>query len=379
MIKVALLKVEDYRENEVNEALAKGLSLLGIEEDFFRGKKVLLKPNFLAPSAVDKAVCTHPVVFKGIASLAGEMGAQLTAGDSPGFGSASMVASACGINGPLQELGIPLVPFNEKVKTSFPEGRVCKSFLLAPPVVEADVVVSLARLKTHNLTYYTGAVKNLYGCIPGREKAALHLRYHDIENFSSMLADLYGLVKPELAVVDGIVSMEGPGPRGGSPRKTGFIVLSKDAVAADTVACKLVGIEPEEVLHLKYAGEMGFGVADFKDIEIVGDSFTELKVKGFKKADGAPLSTGFIPTRLSKFLRNCFIPLPFVQEDSCRGCSICAESCPPKTIAMEDKAVIDHSKCIRCYCCQELCPHKAIKLKKRFRFPCRLVKNTYKR
>jgi len=161
--------------------------------------------------------------------------------------------------------------------------------------------------------------------------------------------------------------MEGPGPRRGNPRKTGFLVMSEDAVAADVVSCKLVGINPKEVLHLKFAGEMGFGEADYNELELVGDKADDLKVKDFEQAEGSTLATGYIPSFLVSVLRNHFIPLPHIIAQKCRGCNICVESCPAGIIKMGRTAQIDEDKCIRCYCCQELCPHEAIILKRRLR------------
>ncbi len=366
MVRVALLKVNSYQEELVKESIVTGLSLLGLKGDFFDEKRVLLKPNFLAASPVEKAVCSHPAVVGGIASVAQEMKGRVEVGDSPGFGSVFKVAESCGVAATLKELNVPLVSFEDNIEASFPEGEVCKTFPLARRVNEVDKIISVARLKTHNLTKYTGAVKNLYGCISGRHKASLHLRYNEIELFSRMLVDLLGAVRPALSLVDGIVSMEGPGPRKGDPRFTGFMVMSQDAVAADAVACRMVGINPEEVLHLKYAGEKGFGVTDISKIEIVGDKEESIAVKVFKQADSDSPVTGAVPSFLVRFLRNYFVPLPKIIPGKCQGCQICAHSCPPGIIKVNKVAEIDKNECIRCYCCQELCPHEAITLKKRF-------------
>ena len=368
MSRVAVIKVEDYQEESVKEAIIKGMSLLGLKEGFFKDKQVLLKPNFLAPSPVERAVCSHPAVIGAVAATTAEMGGVVKAGDSPGLGSVFKVAQSCGASQVLENLGVPLVSFEEPVEVKFPQGRICRSFPLARPVVETDMIISLARLKTHNLTRYTGAVKNLYGCISGRHKAAFHLRYNSVEHFSQMLADLLGLIPPALSVVDGIVSMEGPGPRAGNPRFTGFMVISEDAAAADAAACSLVGIDPEKILHLKYAGEMGYGIHKINQLEMVGDSPLELKVKNFKQASGTSIIVkGFNHPLVARILRNLFVPIPDIIPEKCRGCSVCAESCPAGVISMEKKAYINQNGCIRCYCCQELCPHEAIRLKRSFR------------
>ncbi len=369
MSRAAILKVDDYQQETIEEAFVKGIQLLGLPENFFKNKKVLLKPNFLAPSPVERAVCSHPSIIGAAASISAGMGGIVSAGDSPGLGSVFKAARSCGAAEVLESLGVPLVSFENPVEVKFPQGVICRSFPLARPVLETDMVISLARLKTHNFTGYTGAVKNLYGCISGRHKAALHLRYHRVEHFSRMLADLFGLIPPALSVVDGIVSMEGPGPRGGNPRFTGFLIMSEDGVAADAVACSLVGMNPEKVLHLKYAGEMGYGVHKINQLDLVGDSFQQLQVRGFKQAPGSSFSIrGFNHPLVSRFLRNLLISIPDIIPEKCTGCRVCAEHCPAEVINMDKKAYINQNGCIRCYCCQELCPHDAVRLKKSFRF-----------
>jgi len=367
MVKVALLRVEDYDYQKVEDAIRRGLALLDIGEDFFQGKEVLLKPNLLAPAPLEKPVCSHPSVVRGMARVAQEGGGKVGVGDSPGLGSVQRVARACGLTPLLQELGVPLLSFEDKVEKKFPEGGICKAFPLTSLLEEKEVLVNLARLKTHNLTRYTGAVKNLYGCIPGHQKGAYHLRFNQVENFHKMLGDLLGLVRPPLSLVDGIVSMEGPGPRRGNPRSTGFLVMSRDAVAADVMACRLVGINPEEVLHLKHAGEMEFGVTKYQEIELVGDPEEELRVQGFQQSQGSGAPTGIIPPFLANLMRDLFIFLPRVIPDQCKACGVCVESCPAEVITMDKEvARIDTKNCIRCYCCQELCPHEAIVLERSF-------------
>ncbi len=370
MTKVVLLKVADYQEGRVKEAVEESLELLGLGEDFFKEKKVLLKPNLLTSFSPERGACSHPAVVKAMAVAAQKAGGRVSLGDSPGFESLERVARAAGISAALQGLDVPLVSFDDqKTDIRFPTGRICKAFSLGAPVVQTELLVNLARLKTHSLTGYTGAVKNLYGCLSGHSKAGLHLRYHDIRDFSMMLADLAGLIRPALSLVDGIVSMEGPGPRRGTPRRTGFLVVSRDPVAADAVACTLVGIDPQEVLHLKYADEAGYGCAQVKSLEVLGNRLEDLRVKGFKKASTHMHSTGRIPKSLLRLFRDYYLPFPQVEKVKCRGCRVCMENCPPGIITMDKTAVIDYSRCIRCYCCQELCPHEAVDLKRRLRKP----------
>jgi uncharacterized protein (DUF362 family)/Pyruvate/2-oxoacid:ferredoxin oxidoreductase delta subunit len=364
MSKVALLPVADYGEAGVRDAVQAGMALLGLEQDFFAGKKVLLKPNLLTSFSVERGVCSHPTVVRAAALAAQETGGRVTLGDSPGFEKVERVARAAGMVEAVKDLDIPLVSFdNDKTDVKFPSGKVCKAFPLGTPVAETEVLVNLARLKTHSYTGYSGAVKNLYGCLSGRSKVSFHMRYNELQAFSRMLADLAGLLRPALSVVDGIVSMEGPGPRRGTPRQNGFFIMSRDPVAADAVACTLVGIDPGDILHLRFAQEAGYGTADIPSLEIVGASLDRLRVKGFKKAPTHQADRRWPPGFLVRMFRDYFLSYPRVEKGKCRACGVCAENCPAAVIRVDKEAVIDYSRCIRCYCCQELCPYEAVELR----------------
>lgn len=369
MSKVALMRVPHYQEELVLDAFKSGISLLGLGEGFFKNKQVLLKPNFLTSFNAERGTCSHPAVIRAAALAALQGGGAVSLGDSPGFERVERVAKVLGVTSAIQDLDIPLVSFDDqKTEVKFPQGKFCKSFPLGSPAARAQVLVNLPRLKTHSFTGYSGAVKNLYGCISGRSKMALHMRYHELGDFSRMLADLAGYLQPALTVVDGIVSMEGPGPRRGTPRPTGFLIMSRDPVAADAVACTLVGIPPREILHLRYAHEAGYGVARVDSLEIVGDSLKDLKVKGFKRAPAYQIEKRFPPGFLVRLFRDYFLPLPQVEEGRCRGCRVCVDNCPSSVIRLEEgKTSVDYSRCIRCYCCYELCPHEAVELRRLLR------------
>lgn len=147
----------------------------------------------------------------------------------------------------------------ESVDVKNASGRIFKSFILSKQVLQADVMISLPKLKTHGLTLFTGGVKNNFGCVTGLNKARMHLRAQDPETFSQMLVDLLGAVQPELTVMDAVVGMEGNGPSNGLPKKVNAILASKDSVALDAVACKMVGIEPFMVPSTRLAHEQGKG------------------------------------------------------------------------------------------------------------------------
>ncbi len=132
-------------------------------------------------------------------------------------------------------------------------------------LLEADVFITLPVLKTHALTYFTGALKNQWGCLPQYDRILLH-RYLD-----PLLATLHRVLQPKLAVMDGIMGMEGRGPTNGKPRRLDVILASRDAVALDAAAMRLVGLEPQRARHVVLAAEQGLGRIHAQDIEVEGD------------------------------------------------------------------------------------------------------------
>jgi uncharacterized protein (DUF362 family)/Pyruvate/2-oxoacid:ferredoxin oxidoreductase delta subunit len=325
----------------------------------------LLKPNLLVASAADSHVTTHPTVFRAVAQHLQKAGAELLYGDSPGFGPLSLVARRAGLTQVANDIGITLADFSTGQTVSFPEGRFIKQFTIASSVLDADGIVSLPKFKTHGLVRLTGAIKNQFGCIPGLLKGQFHSRLPDVERFCQMLVDLNRLLRPRLYVMDGIVAMEGNGPRSGDPRSLGILLLSDDPVALDATACRIANLDPYLVPTNKWGDAWGLG--HIEQVEILGDSLDPFIKPDFRIHRGRAHHTG----RLSfwaRLVRDWIVARPLVVHDNCTRCGICVQVCPvnPKAIGMRSKGGDrqpprhDYALCIRCYCCQEMCPDKAI-------------------
>ncbi|MBE0417670.1 MAG: DUF362 domain-containing protein, partial [Coriobacteriia bacterium] len=257
---VALVRCETYDEDVVHAAVGRGLELLGGADRFVTpGERVLLKPNLLVASAPGSSVTTHPSVFAAVARHLADAGANLSYGDSPAVGRPEGVARRAGLADVAAHLDIPFADFTNSRDFSARDGQVVKRWSIAEGVFAADRVVSLPKMKTHALTRMTGAVKNQFGCIPGARKGEFHARMPDIRRFAQMLVDLCAAVAPRLYVMDGIVAMEGNGPRGGDSRPVGVLLLSDDPVALDATACRLMGLDPTLVETVTLGQESGLG------------------------------------------------------------------------------------------------------------------------
>jgi ferredoxin len=237
-------------------------------------------------------------------------------------------------------------------------------------VLEADGLVSLAKLKAHQLTRITGAVKNQFGCLPGLRKGEFHVRMNDIDRFSRMLVDLNRVVRARLFVVDGIVAMEGNGPRSGDPRPMNVLIFGDDPIAIDATICRLVGLDERLVATVVHGERTGLGSTD---VRYVGDPLESFVDEAFD-VNRAPGSTTGRLSGPFTFARNIIVPRPTIVAERCTLCGTCVEVCPvePKAVAWPTaagaagKVPPEHtfSRCIRCYCCQEMCPSRAIEVER---------------
>ena len=273
MARVALVPCNSYDEEKVFAAVQTGVNLMGGISAFVKpDEKILLKPNLLSKALPQRAITTHPAVFSAVARLLREEGyTHISYGDSPGSPTATpqKAAESCGIGEAAQKYGIALADFESGSIVTFPKGYRAKSFYLCHGVQEADAFINLPKMKTHALERITGAVKNLYGCICGINKAAGHAQYPDSTVFAEMLADLHRYVKPRLHIMDGIVAMEGNGPTSGTPKAMNLLLFSDDPVALDTVFAALVNLDPATVPTNTAGAAAGIGTCNPDDIGIL--------------------------------------------------------------------------------------------------------------
>jgi len=352
-MKVSIVGCESYEQEEVDCAVREAIRMIRFK--FKKGAKVLLKPNLLAPFSPEKAVTTHPAILIALCKILKEEGAKVFIGDSPGYPSAKKTLRVCGMEKVAEQYGANILDFNRLtlIELENDKNAILKKVRLPDILKKADLIINLPKLKTHGFMKYTGAVKNLYGFIPGGKKGYYHLITGTEKRFASMLIDLHGFVKPQLTIMDAVVGMEGNGPTAGNPKETGLILASRDCTALDIVASEIIGYKTEEITTITEARARGLNTKTEK----IG--LTDAKVF-YKK-----------PFRMhQKILPKFVLNLVYkdrisINNQKCEKCLICYKQCPAKAIELKNDALkINEKECIKCYCCHELCPEQAVVIKK---------------
>ena len=362
--RVSIVQCSDYAD--VKKAIKKSLDLIGgIEKIIVPGSRVLLKPNVLAIRPPEDAVTTHPAVVSAMCELVSEAGGIPFVGDGSGVTRPDSTATAealrvSGIEAAASSCGAELINFETSgfVEVDVPGARQFSRLYISKAVLEADVIISLPKLKTHELTLYTGAVKNFFGTVPRKIRKDAHC-LEDRDLFGEALVDIYSFVKPHLAVMHGVVGMEGDGPARGIPAQAGVIMASYDCVALDMVASELIGFDPMQVPTNKAALARGLGA---RHPELAGVLLEEVKVSFKKPTSGV---TALVPPFFRKALRRHLTVRPFINTSRCTLCKACFLNCSANAIEEAGNAPrINDEKCIQCYCCRELCPNDAVEVKK---------------
>jgi len=305
-VKVSLIRCDDYDPAKVQAALLKHFELHGGINAFInKGDKVLIKPNMIAPRPPQCAVQTDPVVIVELAKIFLDFGAKPFIADSPAWSNAAACAEALGIVEPLKKLGVRIRQLGKPVKCTLEHSGT--KIGISSVALEADKIINLPKLKTHQQIVATIAVKNMFGCVSGKAKAIWHYRKGaTFDNFCTMLIDIYKLLSPVITIIDAIVVMEGPGPIRGNPRKLGWLAASVDPMAAEVICCDLTGFSPERLPLIRTAEKIGFGCTNKQNIQIVGDLPSADMPVRLVPAEQTPLR--FTPARIVKsILRQIFI------------------------------------------------------------------------
>lgn len=250
----------------VKAAVRECMEVCGWREWVPREARVVIKANLCTtiPGKVEMSN-TDPAIAAAVCEVLAERTNRITIGESDGLREgAARAFEVSGYQEIAKRCGVTLMNFSREkwVQTACPPAGVIG---LPKPLLDADVFITLPVLKTHALTYFTGSLKNQWGCLPQYDRILFH-RWLD-----PMLVSLHRLLRPAFSLMDGIVGMEGRGPTNGKPRRLDVILASRDGVALDAAAMRLVGLDPRRARHIVQAAREGLGRIEAGEIELVGE------------------------------------------------------------------------------------------------------------
>jgi len=267
---VGLFAAADYGV-DLADVIARGLDIL---RPAVRARRILLKPNLVEYES-GSAINTHPLVVAGAAVAFLRAGAsEVVVGEGPGHRrDIEYLLTATGLYEHLHELGLRFVDLNHDDVTAVPlKSRFTglAELWLPREVLKADLVVSVAKLKTHHWAGMTAGMKNLFGAVPGAvygwPKNLLHFR-----GIHESILDLNATIKPGFCIVDAIVGMEGDGPISGHARPLGFVAMGRDPTAVDATCARIIGLDPARLTYLAEAARF-LGNIDERRIHQRGES-----------------------------------------------------------------------------------------------------------
>ena len=325
------------------------------------GKKVVIKPNVLRTSTAAEHIVTNPMILRAVIEKVEEMSpAEIVVGDNPGlfnygdnensFISTGLMEAAKG--------------YYKNIGNTIRQCAFHPDFLpevgVSQEIMDADILISLPKFKTHGLTVMTGAIKNSYGILPGAQKARLHQIAGSPARFHEVIVEVFRLRVPDLFIMDAVVGMEGNGPASPDLRQIGLVLAADNAVAMDAVVATMMGLDPARLRFLQKAKEEELGDFTPGTIEIDG----ELQVLADFKLPplGGEAITG--NPAISELMNVRSRVRPQADPERCTACGSCVDHCPVSALFMQgDIPQVKADTCIACFCCQEICPEKAMSLK----------------
>lgn len=346
---VVIQKVDEYNLNKLKNVIGQALNKINFKVK--PKSKVLIKPNLLTAAEPTKSVTTHPVFLEAICSILKDC--ELYIGESPGnhMQSFKHVCNVTGVTDVAKRYNAKLINFNAEPITKSVGKLSGQELYITKFIKEVDLVINLPKLKTHSLMLYTGAVKNLFGLVPGGKKAQYHATNKSKDDFARLLIDICLNAKPSLTIMDGIIAMEGNGPSNGQPKRLGLVIVSRNPFALDYVVGRMIGFN-NKVYTTKLALKEKL-IAPNR-VNVIGPFF---KIKLKKPTTYA----NSLPMWLSGLVLGKLTPYPKIDHSKCKQCWVCVNVCPVQAMIKKNKyPVCKKKECIACYCCHELCPHNAI-------------------
>jgi len=369
--KVFLHKQDDYDVSQLLDIMSHALVEVGVDLKSFDGKRVALKPNLITGVSPESGIVTDPAFFEAAVKLVKKYKGTPVLLESPAFMPLDRVLKKTGYDEVVEREGLEIADTRDVVDIENPNARKFRYFTVAKGFMEADYILNLPKLKTHGLTYYTGAVKNLFGLIHGLSKSKWHIKAPSADQFVIFLIDFYEALMLHkknqfIHIVDGIRGLEGEGPgTSGRAKIANVVIAGTDGAAVDSVSVRTVSLDYKRLRTSMEAQDRGLGCYDMESVQILGES-----LESFTAVFDPPVTKSGM-TRWpfnSRFVKNLLVEKPVPHGDKCTLCYQCKKICPAGAIDKKhgDKKIpsYDYDKCIRCYCCMEVCPEAAISLRK---------------
>jgi len=350
---VSLIKCENYEYENVKRAVEECISLIGGVKKFIKpNERVMIKPNIANSLPPERGDTTHPAIVRSTIEIVKKITKNIQIGESSASLQPEKTLDAfrvSGIKRVADDLNIEIVNFSAKkfVKKNIKGYSVVDTANFAEDILNCDKIINLPKLKSHNNTFITGAIKNCFGCVDKAERERLHkLDPIGKTKLSQGVVNIFSTIKPTINIMDAVIGMDGLGTPAGNPKKIGLILSSADAVSLDAVSSEIVGIHPFYIPTTKYAHKRNLGIGDINRIKIVGEKLENVKITDFKY----PIT----------YTKNENIKLIPVFNENCIKCMECVENCPMKAIS--DNLKINREKCISCFVCQEICENNGISI-----------------
>ncbi|MGB9721364.1 MAG: DUF362 domain-containing protein [bacterium] len=344
------MKVRVYIKDvyDLNQTIAQAFEDFGLKD--LNQRRVFVKPNMLRISRPEECINTDPIVIESVVDYLVNNSANVVVGDNPipQVVNEIEVSKECGFfdaaKGRFRNIG----RYVKKIKLRH---KSAKDIYVSRDILDTDLLISLPKLKTHELTILSVAIKNQFGIIPGGIKPKLHFQCPTLDDFCRLLIEVYNIKKPDLIIVDALNIIDARG----KVYKPDKLIVGEDAWAVDYVCALFVGIKPETSPLMRIA--INEKLFDPDRIEIVGD-FTPIKRFAIPISMPVKDFLAGIGSRIFAHLQNFYVPT--IDHNLCNKCRSCENVCPARAIIHFN---IDHKSCIKCYCCFEVCPKNAIKRK----------------
>ena len=364
---VGVCPCPSYEQGVVEEAVEMALERSG-GGPTLKGN-VLLKANLLSPVRPERSVTTHPAILAGLARWVTRRKPEtsITISDSPGYlfsGQWPLFLENCGLDLLAQNQSCEVAPLNEGGfrEVSTPGTVILRNLRIPVRVAEAETLINVPKCKTHVETEITACLKNTFGYLDTSTRKRAH-RSGSLQSLCDAILDAHLARVPDWNLVDAVVGMEGYGPSHGNPRPMGWIVASRNALAADVVVAFMMGYsDPFSIPLLASAARRSMGPTQRTEIGLSGAQWEDLPVRGFLKSPSA--LRRFVPTPLRGAAHSLVKLSPLWNSKACTFCGACSAVCPVKAVRAGPLEIhIDRARCVRCLCCHEMCPTGAMEVK----------------